>query len=453
MPEALGLAENQCAVEQDSGTRPATDLGIDAVQPVHGGVESRKPVPTPPSLGSVKFPRASGCSGSGSLRPLLGMLCGASLLLAGNGLFQTLIPLHLLESGGSTLVVGLIQSLYSCGYLLGAVLNRRLIDRIGQHRTFVAHCASVAILAVAFGALKSPWQLAIIRLVTGIVFIGLTSAIESWLNSSVRNDARGRVYGLYMTINFLSMATGQLLLNVSVDDGTQRFALVSVLFAAAIIPVSVLDGWPVQGAVAPLGKVPATPWLDGIRTMTSVAPIAVPAGVVVGAVYSTFYSMMPVFLKKSGFEPAELAAFMSVALVFALLPQWPMGRISDRLDKPRLIYRTTLVVLCLNLLLIGVRDRMFIWAGMLSFVAVAFTQYSLIASHLNDKVEPHQRVTISLTFLVLYSIGGILGPVIASFLMTLIGPSGLFIFNSIAFSLLALLAKKTLRTSEARGRT
>lgn len=108
-----------------------------------------------------------------AVRALAGLLLGYALLLAGNGLFQTLIPLRMIQSDYSTLVVGLIQSCYYAGYILGAVINRRLIDRIGQHRTFVAFSAAASILALAFGGAHSPWTLGFIRLLTGVAFMGL----------------------------------------------------------------------------------------------------------------------------------------------------------------------------------------------------------------------------------------------------------------------------------------
>jgi hypothetical protein len=109
----------------------------------------------------------------GTVRALAGLLFGLALLVAGNGLFQTLIPLRILQSGYSTFVTGLIQSSYYAGFILGAMVNRRLIDRIGQHRTFVAFSAAASILALAFGAAQSPWMLGGVRLLTGVAFMGL----------------------------------------------------------------------------------------------------------------------------------------------------------------------------------------------------------------------------------------------------------------------------------------
>lgn len=381
----------------------------------------------------------------GHYQSLAGLLCGYALLIVGNGLFQTLIPLRMLQVGTSTLVVGLVQSCYYGGFVAGAVCNRRLIDRIGQHRTFVAFAAAVAILALAFNAFTSPWAWIPIRLLTGFAFMGLYTSIESWLNGSSRNENRGQVFGLYAGINYLAVGTGQFLLHLG--DGVQAslFSLVAALFAAAVMPVSLFEGWPVRVADDNLDRLPPHTWRDSLRAMAHASPLAIPGCILAGFLYSTFYSMTPVFLQRTGFSTSELSTFMGVALIGALVPQWPMGRLSDRIDRRRLVYGTASISMVLSLTLAVFNFSAVIWIGMLCYVAVTFTQYGLIVSHVNDRTEPHLRVAISATLILLFSIGGMIGPAIASLLMTVVGPRGLFVFNGLSSLLMTLSARRALR--------
>lgn len=212
----------------------------------------------------------------GGYRSLAGLLCGYALLIIGNGLFQTLIPLRILQSGYSTVVVGLVQSCYYAGFIAGSFINRPLIDRIGQHRTFVAFSASVAILAIAFGFGHSPFALASIRLLSGFAFMGLYTSIESWINGAVENERRGQAFGTYAGINYLAVGTGQLLLNVGDSSGAQQLSLVAALFAAAVLPVTLMEGWPVRVADESLKRVPVKTWKTSIQQMMSATPLAVP---------------------------------------------------------------------------------------------------------------------------------------------------------------------------------
>jgi hypothetical protein len=45
-------------------------------------------------------------------RALAGLLLGYALLICGNGLFQILIPLRMVQTGNSTIVIGTVQSCF-----------------------------------------------------------------------------------------------------------------------------------------------------------------------------------------------------------------------------------------------------------------------------------------------------------------------------------------------------
>lgn len=386
-----------------------------------------------------------GAQSFGGYQSLAGLLFSYALLIAGNGLFQTLIPLRMLHTGAHTVAVGLVQSCYYGGYLAGAIVNRRLIDRIGQHRTFVAFAAAAAILASAFNVFASPLAWASIRFLTGFAFVGLYTSIESWLNGTSRNENRGQVFGLYAGINYLAIGSGQFLLRLGDTADGRLFSLVAALFAAAVMPVSLFEGWPVRVADDSLDRLPAHSWRDSLRSMAHASPLAIPGCILAGFLYSTFYSMTPVYLARTGFSTSDLSTFMGVALIGALIPQWPMGRLSDRIDRRRLVRTTALISMSVSLTLAVFHEPAVVWIGMLAYVAVTFTQYSLIVSHVNDRTEPHLRVAVSATLLLLFSIGGLTGPAIASLLMSVIGPSGLFVFNGLSSLLMVLAARRALR--------
>jgi MFS family permease len=400
---------------------------------------------TPPVTADVAAP--TGVQPRSEYRALVGLLGGYALLIVGNGLFQTLIPLRMLNAGATTFAVGMIQSCYYGGFMLGAVFNRRLIDRIGQHRTFVAYSAVVSMLALAFGRFESPSALALIRFMTGFAFMGLYTSIESWLNGVVRNERRGQVFGSYTAINYLAVGSGQFLLNAGDSSGNAQLSIVAALFTAAILPVTLLEGWPLRVSDSALDRMPSQTWKDSILTMKSSTPLAIPGCIIAGFLYSCFYSMTPVYLARTGFSTAELSAFMGTALIGALLPQWPMGRLSDTIDRRRLVYRIALISACLSAALAIFHERSFVWVATLAYVAVTFTQYGLIVSHVNDRTEPHRRVAITATLLLMFSFGGMIGPAVASLLMSVIGPSGLFVFNGISCAMLAFCAARAMGKS------
>lgn len=376
---------------------------------------------------------------------LMGILLAYGVLVVGNGLFASAIPFHALHSGASTFLIGIVQSCYYAGFILGAFYNRALIERIGQHRAFVAFTALAALFVMGFAVADSIGLLCLLRVGTGFALMGMYTTVESWLNGSVPNSMRGRVFGSYLTINYLAVGSGQFLLNVGEPGSSAQLLIVSALFVASILPITLMQGWPTRVADDRLAKKSATTWLDGVRELMETTPIAIPGCILAGFLYTAFYAMMPVYLTRTGFEIGSLSTVMGVSLMGALLIQWPIGRLSDRMDRRVLSIRLAIASACTSAPLVFFQAHWLIFVMTFLFVMVTFTQYGLIVSHVNDRTPPEQRVAVSATLLILFSIGGLIGPSLASGLMTIFGTRGLHAFDVAAALTLAWVAHRAKR--------
>jgi len=371
---------------------------------------------------------------------LIGLLLSYAVLIVGNGLLGTLISVRMMHASMTSLQIGLVQSCYYVGFIVGAFINKGLIERIGQHRTFVAYSAAAAIVTLGFGAFTSPWVFGVIRLMSGFIFMGLYTAVESWLNGAVNNAHRGRVFGSYLTINYLAIGSGQFLLTVGDASGNTQLLIVATLFTAAVIPVTLMDGWPTKIKDDLLTRPRSIGSIESVRAMVAATPLAVPGCIIAGFLYSAFYAMTPVYLAHEGFSIDALSAIMGYALIGALVPQWPVGRLSDRYDRRTLIEWMALCSAASAACLMVTHSPMIIRVALIIYVASTFTQYGLIVSHINDRTDPVHRIATSTILLILFSVGGILGPLLASLMMTLLGPHGLFAFACISAGALAIIA-------------
>ena len=378
---------------------------------------------------------------SASVYPgLIGLLAAYGVLIVGNGLFTTAVPFQIMRFDASTMLVGAVQSSYYGGFILGAFFTRTLIERIGQHRAFVAFAAMATLLVMGFSMSESPFTLCLFRLGTGFALMGIYTTVESWLNGSVPNSIRGSVFGSYQAINFLAVGAGQFLLNIGAPGGQTQILLVVALFTAAVLPITMMQGWPSRVPDNRLAPTDAHTWMDSVRDMMTKAPIAVPGCILAGLLYSTFYSLMPVYLARIGFSTAQLSLITGGSLLCALLTQWPVGRLSDRMHRCRLSARLATCSACVTLPLVVIDAPWLASALTFVFVAMTFTQYGLIASHVNDRTSAEHRVAISATLIILFSIGGLIGPALVSGLIAAFGPKALHAFNVIASMLLACFA-------------
>src|SRR5699024_4575149 len=95
---------------------------------------------------------------------------------------------------------------YYAGYLIGTFAMPPLVRRIGHIRAF-AFCTAGAACVVLLHALGTwPWMWLALRLVAGIVLVGLYAIIESWLNAQAPAGQRGTVFAAYMIVNLGSLA-------------------------------------------------------------------------------------------------------------------------------------------------------------------------------------------------------------------------------------------------------
>ncbi|MGH8759421.1 MAG: MFS transporter, partial [Burkholderiales bacterium] len=168
---------------------------------------------------------------SGILSSIASLLLGYAVLITGNGLLGTLISLRMIHENAPSVVVGIVQSAYYFGFMLGALWGGSLIARIGHHRAFGAFAAVATCAALGYAVSTRPLIWACLRFITGFCLVGIFTVMESWLNGASGNKLRGRVFSLYLITTYLFVGAGQFLVNVADPYGFELFSLVAGLFA------------------------------------------------------------------------------------------------------------------------------------------------------------------------------------------------------------------------------
>ncbi|WP_343668028.1 MFS transporter [Paraburkholderia heleia] len=386
------------------------------------------------------------------MRALIGLLGGYTILVCGNSLLTTLISLRMLHGERTALAVGLVQSCYYVGFIVGALGLGPIVGRIGPQRAFIGFGALAALAALGYLSFDSPDVWAVLRLITGFSMVGVFTSIESGVNGAVPNERRGRAFALYLVLTYLGVSAGQFLLGVGAPGGIFEHALVNGLFVTALIPVALIGEWQSAEAAlpAPVAEAPAsalatpkrpTLLLDGLRELHRVAPRSVPACIGAGLLSSAFYALTPVYLARIGYPASGISRAMGVVLIGALLSQWPVGRLSDRLGRRATLGLISLVCACAAAALAVLRAPVLVDAILFLYVALTFTLYGVIVSDVNDRVDQARRVQTSATLLLVFSLGGAAGPTVASLFMRLLGAGGLYVFALVVTLGLAALSR------------
>lgn len=369
-------------------------------------------------------------------KPIATLLAGFAILITGNGLLGTLLSLRLASPAFSATAVGVVQSAYYLGFMLGALSAGHLIARIGHHRAFsvfavVVACAS---LGHAFSANLIAWFA--LRLVTGMCLAGIFTVLESLLNTAAGNRDRGHVFAFYMMTTYLGVASGQLMLNLANPSGFELFVLVAVLFSASLLPVLLAGRQSAPTAQRGSGS---RFNLKAVLATMRLSPLGMCGCVLSGLLNSSFYALMPVFLKGIGLSVGTSSGVMFLALLTALGFQWPVGVISDKMDRRKILLLSCLAVGGVSLIMgFGAGQDGLEWLVCL-YAGVAFTVYPLSVTMINDRIPHELRISASAAVLLMFSVGGCAGPVMASLAMAWLGPYGLFGFTICATGGMATL--------------
>ncbi len=363
-----------------------------------------------------------------TLRSIASLLTGTALLLVGVGLLNTLIPLRGIAAGFSETLLGGLTSAFYAGYFIGTFTMPPLVRRIGHIRAF-AFCASgtaCIVLLHAFGADPVAWL--VLRLLAGILLVGLYAIIESWLNAQASAKQRGAVFATYMAVNLGALALGQQLLRIE-GQAFVLFVVVGLAVCAATLPVlATRQAQPQQQA---------TPRLH-LRLLLKAAPTAGLGALLSGFAMGAFWGLLPVYALKSGFDTAAVSTYMSIAIVGGAALQWPLGRLSDNHDRrvALALVAAAAAALALAAWLVGGHGPLalaviFLYGGM------AFAVYPIVVAHLVDHVDPDDLLAASSCVLLVFGVGSALGPLIAGGTMDVLGPWSLFAWFALTHAVLA----------------
>jgi MFS family permease len=347
------------------------------------------------------------------------LLLGMGILMLGAGLQGTLLGLRATIEGFPTPVIGLVMSCYYVGYLLGTLIAPRLLRRIGHVRVFAAFAALASVAALVHASWVHPLPWGAMRLVSGLCFAGIYVVAESWLNHRATRTNRGRLLAVYMLVLYVGLGAAQFLLVLASPQTAAPFMMVSALISLAMVPIV---------ASAQQTPEPAVPHPVSYRDLYRNSPLGLVAVAVSGMISSIIFSMGPVYARLNGSGTRGVAAFMAVSILAAVLTQYPVGRLSDRMDRRTVIASVcTLATLAAgSIAALGPLPRPVFLLLAALFSGSALTLYSLAVSHVNDKLEPAQMVAASSALLLMNGMAAAAGPALTGSLIAAFGPRAYF---------------------------
>ncbi|WP_226689269.1 MFS transporter [Ruegeria arenilitoris] len=358
-----------------------------------------------------------------TLKYLFIAIAAIQLVTAASG---TIVALYFAETGASQEIAALAPAAYSLGFLIGCFYIAGWITSIGHIRAFSAAAAICTAAALLFSVTDHEPTLLFVRLMTGIATAGLFAIGDAWISETVDGTSRGRLLAVFAIILGLMSVLSQVIVIVTPDDLNQSFVLVSLLYCLAIVVIAAAPSTPPEGKERANVRVKAL-FID--------APTAAFGALAVGIVSTVFMNVVPYRAATMGVDAVDVAIAMGAVYVGRILFLYPLGLASDRMDRRKVILVASAVATFALFIfaffstgdgvrhasLVGTPLYRLLFVGLVLLGGSMLTLYALLLAHAMDRTVPVYVASSAVTMLFVFTIGGIIGPLLTSVVSAVFG--------------------------------
>jgi MFS family permease len=274
----------------------------------------------------------------------------------GNSLLIILLPLYIAEQPSTLLdlpleaQVGLVVSLYGFLFAFSQPFMGWATDRAGRRKPFILAGLVIMLLAtLGFIFARSYFWIVVLRCLQGVGVAMIIPSVLALIAAVTEKRTRGNAMGVYSTFRMVGFATGPLLggllhtyfgFNTAFLVGAAFLvvALLLVHFVVAEAPVEEVELGPAEIRVAEEGVGPRTRGAKGPFHLPSSTTLALmTATIVMACSLSMIAALETEFNERLSQTALGFGMAFSALTVARLFVQIPVGRLSDRIGRKKLI--------------------------------------------------------------------------------------------------------------------
>ena len=373
--------------------------------------------------------------------PISALLLGSAFLLFAGGMNSLILPVRGSAEGFSAILLGLLGTSWALGYVSGCIFTPAMVAKVGHIRAFSVMASFAAIAILGSLIIIDAWVWIILRSASGFCFAGAAMIVESWMNERADPASRGRIFGVYTMVNLVASTAGQMALTLGETSGFLFFVLPAMFYCLSLVPTAMTS----TTTPKPLVSVK----LD-IKALWRNSPVAVFAVLMTGVSNSAFGTLAAVYADRIGLLLTAIALFASMPILAGAAAQIPVGYLSDKMDRRKILLALAAVAVIADLAFIFLQPegRLLNTALACVFGAAIYTMYPVIVAHANDHAAPGTYIQTSGGLLLVYGLGAIMGPLLAGYGMSRFGVTGLFMTTNAAHILIILFTLWRIRARE-----
>jgi MFS family permease len=342
------------------------------------------------------------------------------------GLTLPLLSILIEQQGISATMNGWSAASLYMGMLIASFMMEKPIRRFGYKPIILFGMFAVLCSSLMIPAWNNLIWWIILRFFIGVGDSSLHCATQLWITDDSTQENRGQRISIYGFSYGAGFSVGPLGVNLLEYGLWVPFLIVGAFYLFAIVLVYLLN----NAHPEHLEK-------DRNSSYTKTFALgwfALMPALLYGFLESTLNGSVPIYILRSGIPEGWVSIVLFTFSAGALLTQLPLGMLSDRLGRKRVLMFSGCVGAIGFLLapLFGSHPLlMSIWMGCIG--AMVGSLFSLGLAYLADILPKHLMPTGNVLASVLFSIGSMTGPGITGMGMQYVHPASAFYFLGMVF--------------------
>ena len=382
---------------------------------------------------------------SKQLRVLAAAIALSTLVGLSLSVSAPLLALEMERWGISATISGMTITAAGIGTVLAAPLVPRLALRLGVPLLLGAALAVSALAMAAFLLFPGILWWTLFRFVLGATIGVIFSLSEYWIAAAAPPARRGLVMAIYATALYAGFAAGPLLLSTLGTTGALPYLATAVIILCGFGPLVL--------AARDAPRIDEQASAPVLRFVLA-APSATFAALMFGAIETSVITLLPVHNVRLGFPEREAAMLLSAFALGNVLFQIPIGYISDRMDRRRLLAALGVISTLIAGAILAAQSLGF-WPFALALFGlggISGAIYNTGLAHLGSRFQGADLASANAVFVMLYSVGLMVGPPLVGVGMELGGRFGLPVALTIGFLAYAVLVMMRLAKAADAGK-
>jgi len=222
--------------------------------------------------------------------------------------------------------------------------------------------------------------------------------------------------------------------------------VVSVLISFSLVPMLVS-----ASAIPPY----VPPERISLAELFRLSPMGLTGSFLNGIGQTALYIALALYGRAIGLSAGAIGGLIGFMTLGGMLFQFPLAKLSDRLDRRLVIVGAPglAIPVCLFLATMEspVDNSILLFALVAVLGGLTLPIYSICMAHMNDHLKPGQVVAASGTLVLILAVGMTFGPTLGGFAIAHFGPEGLFYLLATTSGLTVMTGLFRLRTGQSRS--